>query len=81
MLKFNIMRWLYKNAPMNFYSNSDDATTIKSINNTFLGYKFNHKFSQEEIDFVWEKIKKYKKTFNYNDFCIFYSFIIRRYFS
>ncbi len=76
MLKFNIMRWLYKNAPMNFYSNSDDATTIKSINNTFLGYKFNHKFTQEEIDFVWTKIKKYKR---FSTIMIFVSFIFLLY--
>ena len=73
MIKFNILKWLYKRAPMNFYSFLEDATVIKSINNTCLGYKFDRVFTEEEINSVWNNIKKHKR---FSTIMIFLSFIV-----
>lgn len=77
MIKFNILKWLFKRAPMNFYLHSlDGTTTIKSINNTFLGYKFCQKFTPEEIDDIWDNIKLQKR---FSTILIFLSFVILLY--
>lgn len=62
MLNINILKLLYKQSPMDFYTHTDDKSTIiKSINNTTLGYKFNKKFSSDEIDKIWVDIKCHKR--------------------
>jgi tetratricopeptide (TPR) repeat protein len=58
MAGLNILKWLYKHSPVNFYSITDNGeTVIKSINNTFNGYMFGCSFSDEQI----EKIRKTRK--------------------
>lgn len=76
MLRFNILKWLYKQAPMNFYNYSEDATTIKSINNVFLGYKFNKKFTSDELEKIWKLIKQHKR---FSTILIFILFIVSLY--
>lgn len=77
MIKFNILKWLFKRAPMNFYVNSEDGTTtIKSINNTFLGYKFEKQFTDEEINEIWNNVKFQKRV---STILIFLIFIILLY--
>lgn len=76
MFKFNILKRLYKRAPMNFYTRTDKTTTIKSINNTFLGYKFNREFTSEDINLTWENIKRHKR---FSTISIFVFFIILLY--
>jgi len=76
MSKFNILKKIYKSAPMNFYVLSEDTTIIKSINNTFLGYKYDRKFSDEEISLVWKNIKAHKR---FSTISIFLLFIILLY--
>lgn len=46
---------------MNFYTYDQDATVIKSINNTPLGYKFNKSFDKDELNSVWNEIKFCKR--------------------
>ena len=43
---------------MNFYSFLEDATVIKSINNTCLGYKYDRVFTDEEIRLILRNIDK-----------------------
>lgn len=76
MVKFNILKWLYKQAPMNFYTYTEDATIIKSINNAFLGYKFQNKFSEEQLEIVWELIRQHKR---FSTILIFVLFIVSLY--
>lgn len=76
MRKFNILTWLYKRAPMNFYTLTENSTIIKSINNTFLGYKFDKQFTQDELASIWEIIKLHKKI---SIIIIFVIFIILLY--
>ncbi len=72
MLKTNILKLLYKRSPMDFYTFTDDGQTIiKSTNNTSLGYKFNKKFTQDEIFSVWEKIKLHKRISTIMIFLLF----------
>lgn len=62
MAGLNILKWLYKHSPVNFYSITEEGeTVIKSINNTFLGYKFNSIFPDEQIDKIRKVIKHYKR--------------------
>lgn len=61
---------------MNFYVLSEDATIIKSINNTFLGYKYNRRFSEDEISLVWKNIKAHKR---FSTISIFLLFIVLLY--
>lgn len=62
MAKLNILQWLYKHSPVNFYSmTKNNDTIIKSINNTFSGYKFDYVFSHEQIDKVRPVIKHFKR--------------------
>ena len=61
MIKFSILKWLYKHSPINFYTVSENSTIIKSINNTSLGYKYNKVFSDTEINEFWNLIKKQKR--------------------
>lgn len=77
MLKFNILKWLYKRSPMNFYAYSnEDTAIIRSINNTSLGYEYNRKLSPEEINIIWDNIKKHKR---FTTIMIFVLFIILLY--
>jgi tetratricopeptide (TPR) repeat protein len=62
MAGFNILKWLYKHSPVNFYSITENGeTVIKSINNTFTGYKFDKIFSEEQIGHLRIIIKRYKR--------------------
>lgn len=62
MKKDTILEHLYKQSPMDFYTKNKKKTVIRSINNaSFLGYKFNREFTDEEIDDIWQKIRVYKR--------------------
>ncbi len=62
MAKLNLLQWLYKHSPVNFYSmTKDNETIIKSINNTFSGYKFDYVLSPEQINKVRPVIKHFKR--------------------
>ena len=62
MAKLNILQWLYKHSPVNFYSITDNGETIiKSINNTFAGYKYYRKFSDDELGNLRKVIKNFKR--------------------
>ena len=62
MAKLNILQWLYKHSPVNFYSITDNGETIiKSINNTFVGYKYDKIFSDEDINALRKVIKNFKR--------------------
>lgn len=76
MIKFNILKRLFKRAPMNFYNNEDGTTVIKSINNTFQGYKFNKIIDEDQINSIWEYIKQHKRITTIG---IFLSFIVLLY--
>ena len=71
MGKLNIIKWLYRISPMNFYNLSENSTVIKSINNTLLGYKFDKKFDSKEISSVWENIKIHKRLSVIGIFLVF----------
>lgn len=75
MLKINILKLLYKQSPMDFYTHTNDKTIIKSINNTTLGYEFNKKFNTEEINAIWNEIKLYKRSSTVIIFIIFITFL------
>lgn len=76
MFKINILKRLYKRAPMNFYNYGESYTIIKSINNTFLGYKINKILNPDEISLVWDNVKKHKR---FSTITIFVLFIILLY--
>ena len=76
MIKFNILKRLFKRAPMNFYNNEDGTTVIKSINNTFQGYKFNKIINEDQINSIWGYIKQHKRITTIG---IFLSFIVLLY--
>ena len=76
MQKFNILKKLYRQSPMDFYTKNQDSTIIKSINNTSLGYKFDKLFSEEEIHSVWQQIRVHKR---FSVIFIFILFIILLY--
>ena len=61
MFKINILKAMYNHSPMSFYTFDQDTTVIKSVNNTSLGYKFDRKFSNEEIISTWDEIKFCKR--------------------
>ena len=62
MAKINILHWLYKHSPLNFYSiTQNKETVIKSINNTFVGYKLDRVFSDEDINSLRKIIKNFKR--------------------
>ncbi len=62
MAGFNVLKWLYKHSPVNFYSiTENNETVIKSVNNTFNGYKFNRLFSDEEIETLRKVSKRFKR--------------------
>ena len=57
-----ILEHLYKQSPMDFYTKNKKKTVIRSTNNaSFLGYKFNREYSEQEIDEVWQIIRVYKR--------------------
>ena len=70
MAGFNILKWLYKHSPVNFYSITDNGETIiKSINNTSVGYKYSQEFDKNTIEkrphaliFCFRHLKKQDKT-------------------
>ena len=76
MIKFNILKRLFKRAPMNFYNYVDGTTVIKSINNTFQGYKFDKIIDEEHISSIWSSIKQYKRITTIG---VFLAFIILLY--
>lgn len=61
MQKFNILKKMYRQSPMDFYTKNQDSTIIKSINNTSLGYKFDKLFTEDEINSVWQQIRVHKR--------------------
>ena len=71
MIKFNILKRLFKRAPMNFYNYVDGSTIIKSIDNTFQGYKFDKIFDEEQISSIWKSIKQYKRITTIAMFLLF----------
>lgn len=76
MAKINILQWLYKHSPVNFYSITDDGETIiKSINNTFGGYKLNKVLEADEINHLRRIIKHFKR-FSAIALLLFYIFVI-----
>lgn len=63
MAGLNLLKWLYKHSPVNFYSITDNnETIIKSVNNIFTGYKFGYVFTQDQINKVRKIIKLHKRT-------------------
>lgn len=76
MIKFNILKRLFKRAPMNFYNYVDGTTVIKSINNTFQGYKFDKIIDGDHISSIWSSIKQYKRITTIG---VFLAFIILLY--
>ena len=78
MAKINILQWLYKHSPVNFYSvTSDGKTIIKSLNNTFIGYCFEKFFSDDELNTLKNVIKNYKR---FSTFSILLSYVLLVYF-
>lgn len=62
MARVNILKWLFKHSPINFYSVTENSETIiKSINNTYVGYKFGYEFSQNQISDLRKTIKWFKR--------------------
>jgi len=62
MAKLNILQWLYKHSPVNFYSITDNGETIiKSINNTFTGYKYDRIFPIDDLNNLRKIIKNFKR--------------------
>lgn len=62
MSGFNLLKWLYNHSPVNFYSvTAEGETIIKSINNTFTGYKFSSEFSKDIIENLRKTIKNFKR--------------------
>ena len=56
---------------MNFYTVKDEKTIIKSTNNTSLGYEFQKNFTNEEIGYVWNKTRLYKRISTISIFFLF----------
>ena len=56
MTKKNIFNLLYKYSPLNFYTNIDNHTIIKSTHNPSVGYSFAREFTTEEILAVWKEM-------------------------
>ena len=64
MAKFHILKWLYRHSPVNFYSITENSEIIiKSINNTFIGYKYNKIPEQNQIEKLRNDIKHFKRLF------------------
>ena len=61
MFNVNILKMMYKRSPMNFYTFDNETTVIKSVNNTSLGYKFERKFGDDEINKAWGETKICKR--------------------
>jgi hypothetical protein len=83
MQKTNIFRQMYKFSPMNFYTINENSTTIKSINNTSLGYEFDKAFTTEEVKTAWSQFKLHKRISTILIFLLFilflYEFIFPQY--
>ena len=71
MIKFNILKRIFKRVPMNFYNYVDGTTVIKSINNTFQGYKFDKVIEEEQIGSIWNFIKQTKRIMTVAIFLVF----------
>jgi len=76
MIKKNIFSLLYKYSPLNFYTNNDNHTIIKSIHNPSVGYEFDKEFNSEEIHKIWKEIRLHKR---FSTICIFILFIASLY--
>ena len=76
MTKKNIFNLLYKYSPLNFYTNIDNHTIIKSTHNPSVGYSFAREFTTEEILAVWKEIRFHKRI---STICIFLLFIASLY--
>ncbi len=64
MARFHILKWLYRHSPVNFYSITENSEIIiKSINNTFVGYKYNKIPEQNQIEKLRNDIKHFKRLF------------------
>ncbi len=62
MAGLNLLKWLYKHSPVNFYSITDkNETIIKSLNNIFKGYKFDYTFTEDQINATRKTMKLYKR--------------------
>lgn len=76
MIKKNIFSLLYKHSPLNFYTNDDNHTIIKSVHNPSIGYEFDKKFDSDEIHTIWKEIRLHKRI---STICIFILFIASLY--
>lgn len=83
MSKMNIFKLMYSLSPMNFYTLEEENTTIKSVNNTSLGYEFDRAFTPDEIKSVWSQIKLHKRISTILIFILFifllYEYIFPQY--
>lgn len=61
MSKKNIFSLLYKYSPLNFYTNTDNHTIIKSIHSPSVGYDFDKIFNDDEIHSIWKEIRLHKR--------------------
>lgn len=71
MIKKNIFSLLYKYSPLNFYTNTDNRTIIKSIHNPSAGYEFDREFNPEEIHNVWKEIRLHRRISTISIFILF----------
>ncbi len=71
MIKKNIFSILYKYSPLNFYTNKDSHTIIKSIHNPSIGYEFDKEFSPDEIHTIWKEIRLHKRISTISIFILF----------
>lgn len=76
MIKKNIFSLLYKHSPLNFYTNNDNHTIIKSVHNPSIGYEFDREFDVDEIHTIWKEIRLHKRI---STICIFLLFIASLY--
>lgn len=71
MIKKNILSLLYKYSPLNFYTNKDNHTIIKSIHNPSIGYEFDKEFTSDEIHTIWKEISLHKRISTISIFVLF----------
>lgn len=76
MTKKNIFNLLYKYSPLNFYTNENNHTIIKSAHSSNVGYSFSREFTPDEILAVWKEIRFHKR---FSTICIFLLFIASLY--
>lgn len=71
MIKKNIFSLLYKYSPLNFYTNKDNRTIVKSIHNPSVGYEFDKEFNSDEIYTIWKEIRLHKRFSTISIFILF----------